>query len=181
MLILPFRHYGFDVHEETNFETFFKFRCIMLIYAWFPMHCTNRNNNSLTNHVLIVVILFRIQTITNNIDNTNENSTTNWRSMTLMILSEVSRETSGSTDWQPNVVILCNLSRAYGMLWRKIIDYLMRKQIKSPCIVMEDVNTFHSVKWRHMAFQNLFKIGSGTGLLPDDTDPFPEYVLTKCQ
>ena len=39
--------------EWLNFGTFFKFPCIVRIYAWFFMHCRNHHSDSHANHVII--------------------------------------------------------------------------------------------------------------------------------
>ena len=52
--ILPqFRHCDCGMCEWLNFGTFFKFPCIVRIYAWFFMHCRNHHSDSHTNHVII--------------------------------------------------------------------------------------------------------------------------------
>ena len=38
--------------------------------------------------------------------------------------------------------------------------------------------TFYVAKWRYMATQILINIGSDNGLLPNDTKPLPEPMLT---
>ena len=53
-LILPqFHHCDCEMCEWLNFRTFFKFPCIVWIYAWFFMHCRNHHSDSHVNHVII--------------------------------------------------------------------------------------------------------------------------------
>ena len=41
--------------EWLNFGTFFKFPCIVRIYAWFFMHCRNHHSDSHANYVIIII------------------------------------------------------------------------------------------------------------------------------
>ena len=51
--ILPqFHHCDCGMCEWLNFGTFFKFPCIVRIYAWFFMHCRNHHSDSHANHVI---------------------------------------------------------------------------------------------------------------------------------
>ena len=52
--ILPqFHHCDCEMCEWLNFGTFFKYPCIVRIYAWFFMHCRNHYSDSHANHVII--------------------------------------------------------------------------------------------------------------------------------
>ena len=54
--ILPqFHHCDCEMCEWLNFGTFFKFPCIVRIYAWFFMHCRNHHSDNHTNHVIIAL------------------------------------------------------------------------------------------------------------------------------
>ena len=56
-MILPqFHHCDCELCKWLNFGFFFKFPCIVRIYAWFFMHCRNHNSDSHTNHVIIMHI-----------------------------------------------------------------------------------------------------------------------------
>ena len=48
-----FHHCNCEMCEWLNFGTFFKFPCIVRIYAWFFMHCRNHHSNSHAKHVII--------------------------------------------------------------------------------------------------------------------------------
>ena len=53
-VILPqFHHCDYEICEWLNFGTFFKFPCIVRIYAWFFMHCRNYHSDSHANHVIM--------------------------------------------------------------------------------------------------------------------------------
>ena len=53
-VILPqFHHCDCEMCEWPNFGTWFKFPCIVWIYAWFFMHCRNHHSDSHANHVII--------------------------------------------------------------------------------------------------------------------------------
>ena len=55
MAVIPpqFHHCDCEMCEWLNFGTFFKFPCIVWIYAWFFMHCRNHHSDSHANHVII--------------------------------------------------------------------------------------------------------------------------------
>ena len=53
-VILPqFHHCDCKICEWLNSGIFFKFPCIVRIYAWFFMHCRNHHSDNHTNHVII--------------------------------------------------------------------------------------------------------------------------------
>ena len=53
IVILPqFHHCDCVMCEWLNFGTFFKFPCIVRIYAWFFMHCRNHHSDNHANHVI---------------------------------------------------------------------------------------------------------------------------------
>ena len=55
-VILPqFHHCDYGMCEWLNFGTFFKFPCIVRIYAWFFMHCRNHHSDSHANHVIMEI------------------------------------------------------------------------------------------------------------------------------
>ena len=54
MILLQFHHCDCEMCEWLNFGTFFKFACIVRIYAWFFVHCRNHHSDNHANHVIIV-------------------------------------------------------------------------------------------------------------------------------
>ena len=57
--ILPqLHHCDCEMCEWLNFGNFFKFPCIVRIYAWFFMHCRNHHSDNHTNHVINCISSF---------------------------------------------------------------------------------------------------------------------------
>ena len=54
MIQPQFHHCDCKMCEWLYFGTFFKFPCIVWIYAWFFIHCRNHHSGSHVNHVIIL-------------------------------------------------------------------------------------------------------------------------------
>ena len=53
MTILQFRHCDREIWEQLTFGKSFELPCIMQIYAWFFMHCRNRQRHRHTKRILM--------------------------------------------------------------------------------------------------------------------------------
>ena len=63
ILLSQFHHCDCEICEWLNFGTFFKFPCIVQIYAWFFMHCRNHHSDSHNNHVIKQCIVTDFNTL----------------------------------------------------------------------------------------------------------------------